>query len=104
MLNSSDEKITKQFTEFLFNLDTLQSYGMMIDRQIFTKEKGTQVSYYLHLPCLTAFKSTIDKIQQFENNINDKNDWDIDNFESEFKDDLEMYDLDLKEEIKHHLN
>lgn len=104
VLNSSDEKITKQFTEFLFNLDTLQSYGMVIDRQIFTKEKGTQVSYYLHLSCLTAFKSTIDKIQQFENNIEDKNDWDIDSFESEFKDDLRMYDLDLKEEIKHHLN
>jgi hypothetical protein len=30
----------------------------------------------------------------------DKNDWDIESFESEFEENLELYDLDLKEEIR----
>ena len=60
-----------------------------------------QVIYSLQLSPLSAFKSTIDKISHFENDIANKNDWDIESFESQFESDLKMYDMNLKEEIKH---
>ena len=101
ILNTNNKERLLHFADYIYNLETLQSYGMLIDRQILTKEKGTQVIYSLQLSPLSAFKSTIDKISHFENDIANKNDWDIESFESQFESDLKMYDMNLKEEIKH---
>lgn len=101
ILNTNNKERLLHFADYIYNLETLQSYGMLIDRQILTKEKGTQVIYSLQLSPLSAFKSTIDKISHFENDITNKNDWDIESFESQFESDLKMYDMNLKEEIKH---
>ena len=101
ILNTNNKERLLHFADYIYNLETLQSYGMLIDRQILTKEKGTQVIYSLQLSPLSAFKSTIDKISHFENDIANKNDWDIESFESQFKSDLKMYDMNLKEEIEH---
>ena len=101
ILNTNNKERLLHFADYIYNLETLQSYGMLIDRQILTKEKGTQVIYSLQLSTLSAFKSTIDKISHFENDIANKNDWDIESFESQFESDLKMYDMNLKEEIKH---
>ena len=101
ILNTNNKERFLHFADYIYNLETLQSYGMLIDRQILTKEKGTQVIYSLQLSPLSAFKSTIDKISHFENDIANKNDWDIESFESQFESDLKMYDMNLKEEIKH---
>ena len=101
ILNTNNKERLLHFADYIYNLETLQSYGMLIDRQILTKEKGTQVIYSLQLSPLSAFKSTIDKISHFENDIANKNDWDIESFESQFESDLKMYNMNLKEEIKH---
>lgn len=101
ILNTNNKERLLHFADYIYNLETLQSYGMLIDRQILTKEKGTQVIYSLQLSPLSAFKSTIDKISHFENDIANKNDWDIESFESQFESDLKMYDMNLKEEIEH---
>ena len=101
ILNTNNKERLLHFADYIYNLETLHSYGMLIDRQILTKEKGTQVIYSLQLSPLSAFKSTIDKISHFENDIANKNDWDIESFESQFKSDLKMYDMNLKEEIEH---
>ena len=101
ILNTNNKERLLHFADYIYNLETLQSYGMLIDRQILTKEKGTQVIYSLQLSPLSAFKSTIDKISHFEIDIANKNDWDIESFESQFESDLKMYDMNLKEEIKH---
>lgn len=101
ILNTNNKERLLHFADYIYNLETLQNYGMLIDRQILTKEKGTQVIYSLQLSPLSAFKSTIDKISHFENDIANKNDWDIESFESQFESDLKMYDMNLKEEIKH---
>ena len=101
ILNTNNKERLLHFADYIYNLETLQSYGMLIERQILTKEKGTQVIYSLQLSPLSAFKSTIDKISHFENDIANKNDWDIESFESQFESDLKMYDMNLKEEIKH---
>lgn len=100
ILNTNNKERLLHFADYIYNLETLQSYGMLIDRQILTKEKGTQVIYSLQLSPLSAFKSTIDKISHFENDIANKNDWDIESFESQFESDLKMYDMNLKEEIE----
>ena len=101
ILNTNNKERLLHFADYIYNLETLQNYGMLIDRQILTKEKGTQVIYSLQLSPLSAFKSTIDKISHFENDIANKNDWDIESFESQFESDLKMYDMNLKEEIEH---
>ena len=101
ILNTNNKERLLHFADYIYNLETLQSYGMLIDRQILTKEKGTQVIYSLQLSPLSAFKSTIDKISHFENDIANNNDWDIESFESQFESDLKMYDMNLKEEIEH---
>ena len=101
ILNTNNKERLLHFADYIYNLETLQSYGMLIDRQILTKEKGTQVIYSLQLSPLSAFKSTIDKISHFENDIANKNDWDIESFESQFESDLKMYDMNLNEEIEH---
>lgn len=98
LISSEDNEAVSSFTGFLFDLRTLESYGMPVITTILTNEKGTQISYCLRLSPLSGMYSTILKLQAYEQE-EEKNDWDIQMFEKQFEADLKTYELDLKEEI-----
>ena len=85
LLSSEDSDVVSAFTGFLYDLRTLESYGMPVTTTMLTNEKGTQISYCLRLSSLSGMYSTIIKLQAYEREEG-KNDWDVQMF-------------DLKEEI-----
>ena len=98
LISSEDNEAVSAFTGFLFDLRSLESYGMPVTTSMLTNEKGTQISYCLRLSPLSGMYSTIIKLQAYEQEEG-KNDWDIQMFEKQFDTDLKTYELNLKEEI-----
>ena len=98
LISSEDSDAVSAFTGFLYDLRTLESYGMPVTTTMLTNEKGTQISYCLRLSSLSGMYSTIIKLQAYEHEEG-KNDWDIQMFEKQFEADLKTYELNLKEEI-----
>ena len=98
LLSSEDSDVVSAFTGFLYDLRTLESYGMPVTTTMLTNEKGTQISYCLRLSSLSGMYSTIIKLQAYEREEG-KNDWDVQMFEKQFEADLKTYELNLKEEI-----
>ena len=72
LLSPESEHQKNSFGEFLFILNTLETYGMPLKTEILTLGKGTQISYYLCLSQLGAFAETIEKLQNFEISKNKK--------------------------------
>lgn len=101
LLDSTDKKIEKIFTEFLYNLDILGKYGMPISTNMLTDESGTRIIYCLRLSPLTIARSTIEKIIKYENTYATKNDYDIELFESNYESELSTNDFNLKEAIEY---
>ena len=99
LLSSESSATCSSFAGFLYNIRVLESYGMPVTTTLLTNEKGTQVAYCLRLSPLSALTSTISKLQAYENEPN-KNDWDIQMFEEQYKADLKLFELNLKEEIE----
>ena len=100
LLSPESEHQKNSFGEFLFILNTLETYGMPFKTEILTLGKGTQISYYLCLSQLGAFAETIEKLQNFEISKNKKSQWEIDLFESTYEKNLKRFDFNLKEEIE----
>ena len=98
LLSSENHDAVCAFTGFLYDLRTLEVYGMPVTTTMLTNEKGTQISYCLRLSPLSGMCSTIIKLQAYEQEEG-KNDWDIQMFEKQFEADLKTYELNLKEEI-----
>lgn len=97
LMNKENTAGVNAFAELLYDFDTLKEYGVVIDQQIITKEKGTQIAYYLHLSPLAPITSTLDKITENQSNKATKNDWDIKSFEDDYADDLSLYNVDIKD-------
>ena len=100
IIQPTDKNAENSFAKFLYNLKTMQGYGMPVDISLLTKENGTQIIYCLRLSTLTSFQSTIDKVQRFERNRENNNDWDVEMFESLYEDEIATHDINLEDEIK----
>ncbi|MCQ2492074.1 MAG: helix-turn-helix domain-containing protein [Lachnospiraceae bacterium] len=88
----------KRFGEYLYMLSVMESFGMLIDKDLFTTECGTQISYTLHMSTLMALKSIIRDIQRFEKQA-DSNDWDKEMFEMDYEDTLRQFNISIAENI-----
>lgn len=104
LLFPKTKEIEKQFTVFLVNLKTLESYGMTIERNILTFNTGNTITYHLLLKPLMTKKTIIQELIQFENKKNEMNDFSKEMFESKFKKEFNFYNLDLPEEINVYYN
>ena len=99
LCNTSNRAIQDSFAEYLYTLEILKTYGMPISRELSISELGTKVSYVLRWSVLTAFRSTLSELMEFEKSIATLSDFEKDQFERRFTSDLQKYDIDLKNEL-----
>ena len=104
LLHPVSQKVQDAFAGFLYDVRTMEEYGMPLYTEMNTNEKGTQISYILRFSPLASFRTTILQIQEFEKNRGQNNDYDEKIFESQYEDTLETYEVDLKEEILRYSN
>lgn len=104
LLSPKTKEVEKQFTVFLVNLKTLESYGMTIERDILTFNTGNTITYHLLLNPLMTKDTIIQELIQFENKKNEMNDFSKEMFESKFKKEFHSYNLNLPEEINIYYN
>lgn len=99
LFDTTKDAIQRTFAEYLHTINTLKAYGMPIYRELSVNESGAYVSYELRWSVLTAFKSTLSEVMDFERKKTTLSDFEKDQFEKRFASDLLKYDLDLKSEL-----
>lgn len=102
LLNPKTPEINNSFAEFLCDISTLKNYGMPLCTDLITDDRGTQIVYNLRFSPLTTLGNIIFKIQNYESNKNNLNDYDIKMFEQSYANDLKYCELDLEKEIARH--
>lgn len=100
LLTPASKEAETQFAEFLYDLKTLESYGMTIDRTILTSQTGNSITYHLLLNPLMTKDSIIEELIEFEKNKETMNDFSIEMFEKKFNNEFHAFNLNLQEEIK----
>ncbi len=100
LLTPASKEAETQFAEFLYDLKTLESYGMTIDRTILTSQIGNSITYHLLLNPIMTKDSIIEELIEFEKNKETMNDFSIEMFEKKFNNELHAFNLNLQEEIK----
>lgn len=98
MLKNDSKNMRECFTESLFDLRIMEEYGMRMDAEMSTSEEGTMVTYVLRYSPFMTLRSLIERIQTFEQQT-DKNDYGIDMFESDYKDQLEQLNVRFVEDM-----
>lgn len=99
LMDQTKPDIQNIFGEFLYAIDVLESYGMNVQIDMSTTEKGTQISYTLYLSSLMPLQSIIRKIQYYELIPNSDYSWVQMTFEQDYASDLKMFDIDIQTEI-----
>lgn len=100
LLTPASKETETQFAEFLYDLKTLESYGMTIDRTILTSQTGNSITYHLLLNPIMTKDSIIEELIEFEKNKETMNDFSIEMFEKKFNNEFHAFNLNLQEEIK----
>ena len=95
MIEIKDTEAGKLFAEFLCDLDFLEENGMRIYREVFTTERGTQISYILRYASLSAIASIIEEIQKYEANKDQISDWNERFFQCTYENNLEQYSIKI---------
>ena len=100
LLSPKSDEIKSLFTEFLNDLKTFKEYGMNIDTLVFTFSSGNTISYHLQLAPLTALRSSIEELIEYENEKDSMDDYSKELFELTFRSHNELYfKSDIHEEI-----
>ena len=98
MLQPKDSQIKERFAEFLHDIKVLHSYGMHVATELLTQEEGTTIAYALYFPPFMALRDSIEEIQGFEQ-AEDKNDYYFGMFEEDYKEQMQMFDFRIVEDI-----
>lgn len=100
LINKDTPELSAVFSEFLYTLNLFSKYGMPIHTEVITTETGNQISYSLCFPPLMGCADLIRRLQNFEFTKETLDDWSINMFEKELLRDLDLYELDLKNELR----
>jgi len=100
LLDNSFPARTDSFAEFLFDLQTLNHYGMQYETSYSIGEDGTKITYLLILNMFGSMFETIEEIQEHELNKESMSDYEIKCFEQSLASTVQTYNVDIKEEIE----
>ena len=95
ILDTSNSSRTTCFSELLYDINTLQEYGIELKKELTTDETGTKISYILFGSQLLPVSTEVEKINTFIANKATYNDYEIESFEKAYNNKLKQNDVDL---------
>ena len=102
LLSPESTEIETQFAEFLNILNTLENYGIIIEKTVLTYPTGNTITYHLLHNALATKRTLIEEIIDFEKNKDGMNDFTKEMFEHKYNEDFKYYNIDLTERTSYY--
>lgn len=102
LLSPESTEIETQFAEFLNILNTLENYGIIIEKTVLTYPTGNTITYHLLHNALATKRTLIEEIIDFEKNKDGMNDFTKEMFEHKYNEDFKHYNIDLTERTSYY--
>lgn len=102
LLSPQSTEIETQFAEFLNMLNTLENYGIIIEKTVLTYPTGNTITYHLLHNALATKRTLIEEIIDFEKNKDGMNDFTKEMFEHKYNEDFKHYNIDLTERTSYY--
>lgn len=104
LLNPPSEQAKILFATFKAELNHFSELGAETYTDIQMTDKSLTITYYIPVASFSVIKSQVDKVIKHLSSADSKNDYARDTFEMDFKNDIETYYNNIKEEISIHAN
>lgn len=97
LLSPKSKEVETQFAEFINMLNTLDSYGIVIEKTVLTNPSGNTITYHILHNALATKRSLIEEMINFESNRESMSDFNKEMFDQKLNEDFNRYNIDLTE-------
>lgn len=95
LLSPASKEVETQFAEFINMLNTLDSYGIVIEKTVLTNPSGNTITYHILHNALATKRSLIEEMINFESNRESMSDFNKEMFDQKLNEDFHRYNIDL---------
>ena len=102
LLSPKSKEVETQFAEFINMLNTLDSYGIVIEKTVLTNPSGNTITYHILHNALATKRSLIEEMINFESNRESMSDFNKEMFDQKLNEDFHRYNIDLTERTSYY--
>ena len=95
LLSPASKEVETQFAEFINMLNTLDSYGIVIEKTVLTNPSGNTITYHILHNALATKRSLIEETINFESNRESMSDFNKEMFDQKLNEDFRRFNIDL---------
>ena len=95
LLSPASKEVETQFAEFINMLNTLDSYGIVIEKTVLTNPSGNTITYHILHNALATKRSLIEEMINFESNRENMSDFNKEMFDQKLNEDFRRFNIDL---------
>ena len=95
LLSPTSKEVETQFAEFINMLNTLDSYGIVIEKTVLTNPSGNTITYHILHNALATKRSLIEEMINFESNRESMSDFNKEMFDQKLNEDFRRFNIDL---------
>lgn len=102
LLSPASKEVETQFAEFINMLNTLDSYGIVIEKTVLTNPSGNTITYHILHNALATKRSLIVEMINFESNRESMSDFNKEMFDQKLNEDFRRFNIDLTEKTSYY--
>ena len=102
LLSPASKEVETQFAEFINMLNTLDSYGIVIEKTVLTNPSGNTITYHILHNALATKRSLIEEMINFESNRESMSDFNKEMFDQKLNEDFRRFNIDLTERTSYY--
>lgn len=102
LLSPASKEVETQFAEFINMLNTLDSYGIVIEKTVLTNPSGNTITYHILHNALATKRSLIEEMINFESNRESMSDFNKEMFDQKLNEDFRRFNIDLTEKTSYY--
>lgn len=102
LLSPASKEVETQFAEFINMLNTLDSYGIVIEKTVLTNPSGNTITYHILHNALATKRSLIEEMINFESNRENMSDFNKEMFDQKLNEDFRRFNIDLTEKTSYY--
>jgi len=102
LLSPASKEVETQFAEFINMLNTLDSYGIVIEKTVLTNPSGNTITYHILHNALATKRSLIEEMINFESNRENMSDFNKEMFDQKLNEDFRRFNIDLTERTSYY--
>ena len=102
LLSPASKEVETQFAEFINMLNTLDSYGIVIEKTVLTNPYGNTITYHILHNALATKRSLIEEMINFESNRESMSDFNKEMFDQKLNEDFRRFNIDLTEKTSYY--